>query len=116
MTRGKFLYRTTCKDYKTNGHDVDFSIYGLFNTEKVSWNYYAISSIPDGSGFKLTNDVCQYSTSNCATIENISSYGKQFKTKEDGIQYIQEFKDKWEYGSNDTKQEKRDKKLDDLLE
>jgi len=114
MIKGKVLYKTTCKDYKTNGHDVSFSIYGLFNTEKVSWNYYVISSIPEGSGFKLTNDMCHYSMS--ATYENIASYGKQFKTKEEGIQYIQEFKDKWEYGSNDTKQEKRDKKLDDLLE
>src|ERR1035437_4849385 len=116
MKRGKILYKTNFKDYKSVGVDVDFSIYGIFNTETVFWNYYVISSISCVSGFKLTKDICSCSTSYVAGQDDISRYGKDFKTKEEGILYIHEFKDKWEYGSNDTRQEKRDKKLDDLLD
>lgn len=114
MIKGKFLHTTTIKDYKKGTIDVEFSVYGLFNTEKVLWSYRVISHIPDGKTFKLTNDICQYDTQ--ATLDSIRTYGRSFDTKEEGILFIQDFKDKWEYGSNDTRQEKRDKKIDDILD
>lgn len=43
-------------------------------------------------------------------------YGKMFEYKEDAIKYIDDFKIKWETGSNQTVQEKRDKKLGDILD
>lgn len=39
-----------------------------------------------------------------------------FEYKEDAIKYIDDFKIKWETGSNQTVQEKRDKKLGDILD
>ena len=113
MTKGKFLYTTTIKDYKKGSADVEFSVYGLFNTEKVLWSYFVISHVPHGNEVRLTADLSQYDQP--ATHDNIRNYGKGFKTKEEGIQFIQEFKDKWEYGSNDTRQEKRDQKINDVL-
>lgn len=53
MIKGKFLHTTTIKDY-----NIEFSVYGLFNTEKVFWTYHVISHIPEGKGFRLTGDVC----------------------------------------------------------
>lgn len=109
MERIKALYTTTIKDYKDgSGQDVEFSIYGVFNTTSVQWKYYAISHVN-----KITTyDVCSYTgTISLSTVP----HGKLFKTKEDGISFIQEFKDKWELGSNDTRQEKRDQKIDNVL-
>ena len=36
--------------------------------------------------------------------------------KEEGIKFIQEYKIKWETGSNNTTEELRDQKLDELLD
>lgn len=113
MTKGKFLYTTTIKDYKKGNADVEFSVYGLFNTEKVLWTYHVISHVSNGGEVRLTSDLCQYDMP--AQYDNIKNYGKLFKTKEEGIQFIQEYRDKWEYGSNDTRQEKRDQKINDVL-
>lgn len=118
--RGKFLFGTKIKDLKSEGLDVELSVYGIFDTGKVFWKYYVISHIPILSNgglptFRLTADICTCSTMGCPSFDSISSYGKLFKTKEEGIAYIQEFKDKWEFGSNDTRQEKRDQKLEDVL-
>lgn len=55
MTKGKFLYTTTIKDYKKGNADVEFSVYGLFNTEKVLWSYHVISHIPNGGEVRLTS-------------------------------------------------------------
>jgi hypothetical protein len=49
------------------------------------------------------------------TIDSIKRWGKSFRIKEDAILYFQQFKDKWEFGSNDTRQENRDKKISDIL-
>lgn len=118
MEKGKFLYTTTIKDYQRAKVDVKFSVYGLFNTEKVTWSYYVISHIPttspSGAGTgALTCDICRYDQQ--LTQDNIKSYGMKFNTKEEGIAFIQEYKDKWEYGSNDTRQERREEKINDVL-
>jgi len=115
MTKGKFLYTTTIKDYKDGSIDVEFSVYGIFNTDKVHWNYYVISHVKNVSGsVTLTPDLCGWRQQ--ADHDTIRKSGKQFPTKEEGITFIQEYKDKWEYSTNDTRQEKRDKKIDDILD
>lgn len=106
----KLLHTLSIKEYKSNGKDVEFSIYGLFDTESIKWTYHAVSHI----GGNLTMDICKYSI--VINIDTIKSYGKRFNTKEEGIKYLEEYKDKWEYGSNDTRCEKRDKKIDDILD
>ena len=64
----------------------------------------------------LTIDVCNCSYNQEATYDSIVRYGKEFKTKEEGIKFIQDYKIKWETGSNNTTQEVRAKKLDDILD
>lgn len=113
MKKGKFIYKTNIKDYKQGGVDVDFCVYGIFNTDKVHWLFYVISSVPDGKSFRLTEDIC--GASGPATLGMIESYGKEYKTKEEGIKFIQDYKDKWEFETNDTRQEHRDKKIGDIL-
>jgi len=113
MIKGKFLHTTKIKDYKYEGTDVEFSVYGLFETEKSHWTYYVISHLSKPTGMILTPDLCRYEQQ--ATNTTIAGYGKKFAIKEEGIKYIQEFKDKWEYGSNDTRQERRDEKINDVL-
>ena len=117
MQRGKFLYTQKIKDHKSGPNDVDLSVYGVFETSKVEWKYYVIShySRPNSSFF-LTMDVCGCTYNQEATYESICKYGKKFNTKEEGVQFIQEYKIKWETGSNNTTQEVRDQKIDDILE
>jgi hypothetical protein len=96
---------------------VDLSVYGVFDTLKVEWKYYVISSYnrPNNS-FTLTTDVCTCSFNLEATFDNIIKYGKKVETKEDGVKFSQEYKIKWETGSNNTIQEVREQKLDELLD
>jgi hypothetical protein len=117
MQRGKFLHTEKIKDHKCNSNDVDLSVYGVFETLKVEWRYYVISyyNKPNNS-FMLTTEVCTCNYNQEATYETITRYGKKFETKEDGIKFIQEYKIKWETGSNNTIQEVREQKLDELLD
>ena len=117
MQRGKFLHQQKIKDHKTSSVDIDLGIYGIFNTLKVEWKYYVISyyNKPNNS-FMLTSDVCNCSYNQEATYESITKYGKEFKNKEEGIKFIQDYKIKWETGSNNTTEELRDQKLDELLD
>lgn len=107
--KGKFLHTEKVVDYpKFMGNDILFSLYGIFDTTSTLWSYWVISH----SNGELTNDLCS-STSNL-DVYNVKS-GKYFKTKEEGIQFIKEFKIKWETGSNDTLSEMRDRKIDDII-
>ena len=53
MTKGKFIYTTIIKDYKRGSVDIEFSVYGIFDTNKVHWTYHVISHIPDAKSFRL---------------------------------------------------------------
>lgn len=86
----------------------------FFALLKVHWDYYVISHLKSASGDVLTEDLCCYKQN--LNHDNIIRSGKKFTTKEEGILFIQKFKDKWEYSSNDTRQENRDKKIDDILD
>lgn len=116
MQRGKFLHTQKIKDHKSGGNDVDLSVYGVFETVKVEWKYYVISYYnKPNSSFMLTCDVCGCTYNQEATYDTITRYGKKFETKEEGVKFIQEYKIKWETGSNSTTQEVRDQKIDDIL-
>lgn len=110
MLKLKNLFTSTINDYKTpSGKNVEFTVYGIFDTDKVHWTYYLISHV----GHIMTQDITWPSLD--IDIDSIRRCGKQFKTKEEAISYFKEFKDKWESGSNDTRQENRDKKISDIL-
>ena len=110
MERGRFLHEEKIKNHNNLG------VYGIFNTIKVEWKYYVISYIIKSSSNNifLTSEICSYSQE--ATFDSVRRYGKEFKTKEEGVQFIQDYKIKWETGSNNTTEEIRDKKLDDILD
>jgi hypothetical protein len=108
MNKGRFLHEEKLKDHSNLG------VYGIFSTTKVEWKYYVISYNVNGNKITLTSELCSYSQE--ATYETILRHGKEFKTLEEGKQFIQNYKVKWESGSNNTTQEVRDKKLDDILD
>jgi len=117
MQKGKFIYQSKIKEYRaSNGLDVELGIYGIFDTKKVKWCYYIISYVtdPNTKNFKLTEDIC--GRSDIASYATIESLGKQVANKEEGVKFIEEYKCKWESGSNDTTQEMRDKKIDEILD
>lgn len=114
-THGKFLYNLTVKGIR-NGNDLELGVYGLFNTEKVFWTYYMVSYYKNSKGdLYFTDDVCSTPYTLEATYEYIRKYGKNCTTVDEGKQYLETFKMKWESGSNNTTSEMRDKKLDELL-
>lgn len=115
MYKGKMIYTTHPKDYKTNGNDIHLGVYGIFNTEKVLWTYHVISYYNLANGtIRLTEDICGRYID--ATYDFIKSYGKKCDNADEGRKFIDEYKAKWETGSNITAQEIRDKKIDELLE
>ena len=115
MYKGKMIYTTLPKDYKTNGNDIHLGVYGIFNTEKVLWTYHVISYYNKANGsMQLTDDICGRYLD--ATYDSVKSYGKRFDTAEEGRKFIEEYKVKWETGSNDTTQEIRDKKIGEILD
>ena len=116
MQKEKFIYKSKIKDYKSNGLDVDLGVYGIFDTKKVKWSYYIISYTTDPQGnLRLTEDVCARASNN-TTYDTVESFGKQVANKEEGVKFIEEYKCKWETGSNETTQEMRDKKIGEILD
>jgi len=115
-THGKFLYNLTVKGIR-NGDDLELGVFGLFNTEKVLWTYHMVSYYKNNKGdLFLTDDVCILSYSDVPFIlTTIRKYGKPCTTVDEGKQYLEMFKMKWDSGSNNTTSEMRDKKLDELL-
>lgn len=105
MLKGRFLLQEKLKDHN------DIGIYGVFNTTKVEWKYYVIS-YSNNNKFILTSELCGYSQE--ATYESIDRHGKEYKNIDDAKKFINDYKVKWETGSNNTTQEVRDKKLNDL--
>lgn len=115
MNRHKKLFSTKITGYeKCDKQDIEFSVYGIFDTIKVKWDYYVISSVSNITNkMFLTEDICgRYIP---ADMDSLVRYGKKFQTKEEGQTFIEEFKIKFETGSNNTQQEVRDKKIDEIL-
>ena len=114
-THGKFLYKLLVKGIR-NGNDLEIGVYGLFNTDKVLWTYFMISYYQNKNGeLYLTNDVCICHSIQEVTYDNIKKYGKPCNTVDEGKQYLEDFKMKWDSGSNNTTSEMRDKKIYEIL-
>ena len=106
MNKGRFLYEEKIKDHSNLG------VYGIFSTTKVEWKYYVISYSINSSSNKvtLTSELCGYTQE--ATFETIYRQGKEYKTVDDAKKFIQEYKVKWETGSNNSTQEVRANKIE----
>ena len=109
MNKGRFLHEEKLKDHS------DLGVYGIFSTTKVEWKYYVISYKTNANGgVSLSSELCSYSQE--GTYESIIRHGREYKTVVDAKKFIHEYKVKWETGSNNTTQEVRAKKLDDILD
>ena len=122
MKRGKILHDTVLKDY-TYAHtknDVHLCAYGLFDTEKALWKYYLVSYADiEGTGHnKLVQDFANKRVQDPMpfSIYNIENYYNSKPTLEECAKYIDDYKIKWETGSNSSTQEQRDKKLKEILD
>ena len=116
MKRSKWLFNTTLKDCKTNTYDTKVGIVGIFDTKKSHWKYYVVSYYVNHAGdCKTASDLCSYSGYDL-DMNAVQEYGKEYPSLEEGKVFIEEYKTKWESGSNSTLEEKRDKKLSQLLD
>ena len=116
----KILSTVAPKDYNKDVdgklHQVHINVIGLFNSTSMLWTYYVVSTIDNNR--LMTNDIKDFSnTYNSYTtlsVSSIRSDGMKFDKVEDADKYINEFKMRWEYATNDTLQEIRDQKLKTL--
>ena len=108
MNKGRFLHQE-----KLTNHP-ELGVYGIFSTSKVEWKYYVISYKNNINRIELTPEICGYI--NDSSIDGVARSGKEFKTLEEAKEFINVYKTKWETGYNNTTQEVRDKKLDDILD
>jgi len=134
MTKSRFLYSVDLQGYERYGRKISLNVVGLFNTHDVSWNYYVVStfnrsglfidnfSINFGNRMFITDDVVadykNISSSGVSLIDvtKISRFGIDFDDDlELAKKYVDDFKLKWETGSNNISQEIRDKKLKDII-
>ena len=113
--RGKILY-----DIPVNGIRrstiLNIGIYGIFNSSKAHWTYYIISWFVGQNNQTILG--CELSSSSQDQIyclENVLKYGRLVQTFEEGRKFCDEFKMKWETGSNNTTSEQRDKKIEEIL-
>jgi hypothetical protein len=104
--RGKYLHTEYIKDLNIN-----ISVYGIFDTHKVKWTYYLISI--NKSNNEFTEDICLKKTA--TSLWGVKQYGKEVKSIDEGINYLKDFKLKWETGSNNTTSEIRDEKINQIL-
>ncbi len=118
----RIINKTEPKDLKRNyfgtNHQVFIVTFGIFETQTSTWKYYLTSCIDRSNQLSITCDVCKLSGGQevaSATIGSIQVYGRPLKTPEEGIKWAEEFKMKWESGSNDLLSEVRDKKLEEIL-
>lgn len=108
MYKTKKVYSISIDGFeKINNKNVEFSVFGVFDMSTLLWsNFFVCSHVGD----KTTIDLCTIGNGN---ISSITAKFK-FKTKIEAIQFLDDFKLKWELESNDVLSYQREKKLDDL--
>src|SRR5574343_1115974 len=113
LSSEKLIYYQYATDSSTK-FDVTLCTMGLFDTKEAKWKYYVCPTIQSSRGIFLTSDFISGKSHDPLSESNIPVYGKRFNTLDECISFINEYKMKWESGSNDTKQEIRDKKIDEI--
>jgi hypothetical protein len=124
MIYPKILSKLEPKDMKkaidSSSYQIVIVVFGLFETQTAHWEYYLTSCIDKNGTVHITDDIGKLPTQGgrtytTATTNSISIYGRKLKTLDEGVKWAEEFKMKWESGSNDILSEVRDKKLDEIL-
>ena len=83
MKKSKMLFSTKINDFGST----ELGVYGVFDTEKVEWRYFVVSYTKSSYGsYTMTNEICN----SYVALDTSSAVrsGKEFKTKEEGEQYI----------------------------
>lgn len=107
MKKIKKVYSIKINGFEKFGKPIEFSIFGSFDMHTMLWdNFFACSH----QGDKTTEDL--YSISGIAIGPKFAKF--IFSTKKEAIQFLDDFKLKWELESNDVLSYQREKKLDDL--
>lgn len=115
MKRGRFIYEKEIKDMQLNGSPIKLGIYGIFDPKKSEWAHYYVSFYNDIRNQKLTDDICSCSYPMIISMENVIKYGIKISDINKCKSDIEDFSEKWNTGTNDTKSIMRDNKLNDLL-
>ncbi len=113
---GKILYSTKVDGMKSGGSDVNVGVYGIFESSSGTgkWRYYLLSyKVDSNNNLKLTSEWHSYQLE--ATYEQIQKYSKTVSSIDEGRKMCDEYKLKWTTGSNDTVQEIREEKLNEIL-
>lgn len=114
MNRSRILSVIKPKDLTYSGKDVELLIIGIFETIKMNWLYYAVSAIAKGNGYEFSPDM-HSNHGMTVNTDNVYHYGKKFASMDEAKAHCNQFKLKWESGSNNTTQEVRDEKIEDIL-
>ncbi len=119
MLKSKTLYSVDPKDYlRGNNTQVTLRVIGVFDTSKVHWVYYAVSTTTSVSTntLNMTDDIGSGNGIISCNTDCVRAYGVKFADMDSAKKYIDDFKIKWETGSNNTIQEVRDQKLKELTD
>ena len=108
------------KSIESSSYQIFIVVFGMFETQAAHWEYYLTSCIDRNGSVYITDEICKFPshlgrTFTPATTSAISNYGRKLKTLDEGVKWAEEFKMKWESGSNDLVSEMRDKKLEEIL-
>lgn len=113
---GKMLYSTKVDGMKSGLSDVNVGVYGIFESSNGNgkWKYYLLSyKVDSNNNVKLTSEWHSFQVD--GTHENIEKYSRVVTSVEEGRKMCDEYKLKWTTGSNDTVQEIREEKLNEIL-
>ena len=125
MLKSKTLYSVDPKDYLRGNIQVTLRVIGVFDTNKVHWSYYAVYTTTSVSTntLNMTDDIGSGKGIISCNTDFVSLllfypnlYGVKFADMDSAKKYIDDFKIKWETGSNNTIQEVRDQKLKELTD
>jgi hypothetical protein len=91
------------RTFDGKSYDLYLAVIGIFNTEKVHWTYYYGSFTDNTHGVMILTNDCTKSPygQNNSSISSIEQCCNLVKTQEEGIKWCEDFKMKWDTGSND---------------
>ena len=106
------------KDWFYNNKQVNISLYGIFDSEIILWKYYVVSTIKNSTSDQTTPCIvkkgCILSDAYVTEL-SLPTRGVEFKNTKEAIDFINDFKTKWETKSNDSKSIIREEKLNEIL-
>ena len=124
MKKTRELASIDVKGYKryydgdNSQHDVSLKVHGIFDTIELKWVYYLNSVITsNNNNYYQTNDISDKASNAiyALTQDNLSK-GLKFDTIDEGIEYANTFKRKWESGRNEDKAGIRDRKISQVTD